>query len=149
MDFRLTSQVFKEGASIPSKYTCDGENVSPPLKWEGVPQGTKSFVLIVDDPDAPAKVWTHWVLYNIPPTNTECREGKAPSGALEGVNDFGEIGYGGPCPPSGTHRYFFKLYALDQLLSIPQGATKLQVEKAIKPHVLGEVQLIGTYKKKS
>jgi Raf kinase inhibitor-like YbhB/YbcL family protein len=144
-DMRITSSAFNENGSIPSKYTCDGENISPPLHWDGAPAGTKSFVLIVDDPDAPSKVWTHWVVYNISPTTTECKEGAAPAGSSQGVNDFGKAKYGGPCPPSGTHHYFFKLYALDTTLPLTQGATKQQVEKEIKPHVLGETRLIGTY----
>lgn len=145
MSLQLTSQAFNENGSIPSKYTCDGANISPPLGWTGAPPGTKSFVLIVDDPDAPSKVWTHWVVYNISPTTVECREGKVPIGSLQGVNDFGKVNYGGPCPPSGTHRYFFKLYALDTLLTLEEGATKQQVEKAIKPSILAEAHLVGTY----
>ncbi len=148
MDFHLTSQAFKGNESIPSKYTCEGENVSPPLRWTGAPQGTKSFVLIVDDPDAPSKTWIHWVVYNIPETISESKEGSAPSGALQGVNDYRSNDYKGPCPPSGRHRYFFKIYALDQPLQLPKGATKQQVEKAMQPHILGKAELIGTYQKK-
>lgn len=148
MSFHLRSPAFKEGEAIPSKYTCDGENISPPLLFENTPQGTKSLVLIVDDPDAPSKTWVHWVVYNIPATTAEAKEGKALSGSIEGLNDFGDRSYGGPCPPSGTHRYFFKLYALDQLLSLKEGATKEQVEKAMQPHILAEAQLMGTYSRK-
>lgn len=144
----LTSQAFKDSGSIPAKYTCDGDNISPPLKWGGAPKETKSFVLIVDDPDAPSKVWTHWVVYNIPSSITESQEGSFPKGALQGVNDFGHMEYGGPCPPSGTHRYYFKLYALDDQLKLPQGASKQQVEKEIKPHILAQAQLMGKYSRK-
>lgn len=147
MSLHLTSQVFKENESIPSKYTCEGENISPPLQWEGIPEGTKSLVLIVDDPDAPRGTWTHWVVFNILPTSTGSKEGHSPEESLQGINDFGDIKYGGPCPPSGTHRYFFKLYALDERISLPKGATKQQVEKAIEGHILGQAQLIGTYRK--
>lgn len=143
----LTSQAFNEKEAIPSKYTCDGENISPPLQWEGAPTGTKSFVLIVDDPDAPSKTWTHWIVYNISSGTTECKEGAAPYGSLQGINDFGQTEYGGPCPPSGTHRYFFKLYALDELLTLPQGAEKQQIENKIKGHILAEDRLIGIYKR--
>lgn len=146
--FRLTSQAFKEGQSIPSKYTCDGDNISPPLHWEGIPENTRSFVLIVDDPDAPNKVWSHWVVYQIPPGARDFKEGMPPEGCVEGLNDFKEIGYGGPCPPSGTHRYFFKLYALSESPSLPQGATKQQVEKAIAPYIISHTELIGTYKRR-
>lgn len=141
----LTSKAFREKGAIPEKYTCDGENISPPLRWEGAPEGTKSFVLIVDDPDAPRKTWVHWILYNISATDHECAEGRVPSGAIQGVNDFGQALYGGPCPPSGVHRYFFKLYALNQTLTLSKGATKEQVEKAMAAHILGQAELIGTY----
>lgn len=147
MSLHLTSQVFKDSGAIPSKYTCDGDNISPPLQWKGIPEATKCLVLIVDDPDAPSKTWVHWVVYNIPPTITEVIEGSAPSGSVQGINDYSRIGYAGPCPPSGTHRYFFKLYALDQLLTLSEGATKTQVESAMKPHILEEVHLIATYKR--
>ena len=148
MSFCLTSSSFKNQQELPPKYTCDGENVSPSLRWEGAPHETKSFVLIVDDPDAPNQTWTHWVVYNIPHSVTECAEGKAPTGSLEGKNDFGKIGYGGPCPPSGTHRYFFKLYALTEALALVPGATKSEVEEAMKPYILKETEIIGTYKRR-
>lgn len=148
-DFHLTSQAFNESEAIPSKYTCEGKNVSPPLHWDEMPKQVRSFVLIVDDPDAPSKTWVHWVLYNISAETVECKEGTVPPGALQGINDFGNTSYGGPCPPSGTHRYFFKLYALDTLLTLPQGATKEQVENAMKGHVFAETQLIGTYKRQN
>lgn len=148
MTLHLMSSAFNQNGPIPSKYTCDGDNISPPLRWEGAPKETKSYVLIVDDPDAPRKTWTHWVVYNISPTTSECKEGAAPGGALQGVNDFGNANYGGPCPPSGTHRYFFKLYALDTVVTLPRGASQQQVEAQIKPHILGEAQLMGTYSRK-
>ncbi len=153
MEIKIESSAFKEGALIPSKYTCDGSNVSPPLKWSEPPSGTKSIVLISDDPDAPAGTWVHWVVYNIPPVVREFPE-NVPSlktlenGAVQGTNDFGRIGYGGPCPPSGTHRYYFKLYALDIVLKLGPGAKKKQIIDAIKGHVLAEGQLMGRYKRK-
>lgn len=149
MNFHLLSKAFKEHQPIPLEYGCYGENISPPLEWGDAPLETKSFVLIVDDPDAPSKVWTHWVVYNIPADTRECKEGKPPNGASEGVNDFGNIGYGGPCPPSGVHRYYFKLYALNQPLELGQGATKQEVEKAMQTHILKETQLMGTYTAKN
>lgn len=145
MSFHLMSKGFKEHQAIPPRYGCNGENISPPLEWEEAPAETKSYVLIVDDPDAPSKVWTHWVVYNIPANVHESQEGQAPKGAIEGINDFGSLGYGGPCPPSGTHRYYFKLYALNQPLELGPGATKQEVEKAMQTHILKETQLMGTY----
>lgn len=147
MSFELKSQAFDENGPIPSRNTCDGKNVSPPLSWGEAPQGTECFVLIVDDPDAPSKTWVHWIVYNIPKAVREFGEGKAPEGALQGINDFGKTDYGGPCPPSGTHRYFFKLYALDQLLDLPEGASKSLVEKEMKGHIITEARLIGTYRR--
>lgn len=143
--FQLQSQAFKESESIPSKYTCDGENISPPLSWEAAPLGTKSFALIVDDPDAPGGTKIHWVVYNIPSTVFSCKENEPPIGSVPGANDQGQPKYRGPCPPKDTHRYFFKLYALRQNLNLPVGATKQQVEDAMQSLVLGEAQLIGTY----
>lgn len=153
MGIQITSSVFKEGEPIPSKYTCDGEDISPPLKWSSLPEGTKSLALISDDPDAPVGTWVHWVIYNIPPTVTELEEGiptdkELPSGAKQGMNDFKKIGYGGPCPPSGTHRYFFKLYALDSELNLEPRATKKDVLKAMEGHILEMGQLMGTYSRK-
>lgn len=152
MEIKIESSAFKEGGIIPSKYTCDGSNVSLPLKWSDPPEGTKSIVLISDDPDAPVGTWVHWVVYNIPPAVKEFPENVPPSqtlenGAIQGMTDFGRIGYGGPCPPSGTHRYYFKLYALDTMLDIGPGATKKQVVDTMKGHVLAEGQLMGKYKK--
>lgn len=147
MNFHLTSQVIKENQPIPPKYTCDGENISPPIEWKNSPKETKSFTLIVDDPDAPNKTWVHWIVYNIPPTITEFKEGKIPEGCLEGITDFGKIGYGGPCPPSGVHHYYFKLYALDRMIELPEGATKNQLEKTIKPYIVAETKLMGIYQR--
>ncbi|MFO7564589.1 MAG: YbhB/YbcL family Raf kinase inhibitor-like protein [Enhygromyxa sp.] len=153
-DMSLESPVFADGESIPSKYTCEGEDVSPPLRWSKVPEGTRSLALIVDDPDAPdpkapKRTWVHWVLYEIPTDTTGLPEGADPSpiGIREGVNDWGRTGYGGPCPPIGTHRYFFKLYALDTALGDLSEPTKAQLEQAMTGHVLAQTELIGTYKK--
>jgi Raf kinase inhibitor-like YbhB/YbcL family protein len=148
----LKSSAFSEGQMIPGEYTCDGKNISPPLAWSGAPEGTKSFVLISDDPDAPVGTWVHWVIYSLPPTLTELQEkvpstSKFPDGTLQGKNDFGRTGYGGPCPPGGTHRYFFKLYALDQALALGPGATKGQLESAMKGHILADARLMGTYRR--
>jgi Raf kinase inhibitor-like YbhB/YbcL family protein len=155
MAMTLNSPAFQQNGHIPSKYTCEGEDVSPPLAWEGVPNGAKSLVLIIDDPDAPdpkapKMVWVHWVVYNIPPDTKSLPEnvGKArlPQSALLGLNDFKKTGYGGPCPPIGRHRYFHKLYALDITLDL-RGATKSQIERAMRGHVLANAELIGTYQK--
>ncbi|MER3473797.1 MAG: YbhB/YbcL family Raf kinase inhibitor-like protein [Armatimonadota bacterium] len=150
MDIRLTSTAFTEGGTIPRKYTCDGADVSPPLAWDNVPEGTKSFALICDDPDAPMGTWVHWVLFNLPADTRSLPEAvppdkELPSGARQGTNDFRKIGYGGPCPPRGTHRYYFKLYALDTLLDLPAGSSKAQLLKAMDGHVLAEGQLMGRY----
>ncbi len=151
---QLSSSAFTEGQPIPAKYTCDDKNVSPPLKWEGVPGGAKSLVLIADDPDAPGGMWVHWVLFDVPAAMSELPEDLpktqyAPGGARQGLNDFKHLGYGGPCPPPGKpHRYFFKLYALDASLGLKPGATKKEVERAMEKHVLAEGQLMGTYKRK-
>jgi Raf kinase inhibitor-like YbhB/YbcL family protein len=154
MTIQLTSSAFTEGAPIPAKYTCDGEDVSPPLKWSNLPQGTKSVALICDDPDAPLGTWVHWVVYGIPATVTELPEGvpaveTIPNGARQGTNDFKRVGYGGPCPPKGRpHRYVFQLYALDAELQLSPGATKKDLVNAMKGHILAEGRLIGTYERK-
>jgi len=153
MKFQITSSAFKDGEMIPSKYTCDGENISPPLNWSEIPEGTKSLALINDDPDAPVGDWVHWIVYNIPPETKEFKEAASnknllPKGTLEGLNDWNRKGYGGPCPPSGVHRYFFKLYALDVVLSLKEGATKRQLLDAMKGHILAEAQLIGKYQRR-
>lgn len=147
----LKSPAFKHGGFIPPKYTCDGENVSPPLEWGNVPAKTKSFVLICDDPDAPRGTWVHWILYNIP-SNVRTLAENVPAlsvlpatGARHGTNSWSRIGYGGPCPPGGTHRYFFKLYAIDAILDLSPGATKNDVIQAIKGRVLSEAILMGKY----
>lgn len=146
----LTSTAFKEGQPIPRQYTCDGVNISPPLEWTGVPTAAKTIALIADDPDAPAGTWVHWVLYNVPRENIGFVENVPASenlkaGGFQGKNDFGKIGYGGPCPPSATHRYFFKIYAIDGELPLKAGATKADVEKAMQGHVVAQGQLMGTY----
>lgn len=151
-EFKLTSTAFQEGQQIPSTYTCDGVNVSPPLEWSGMPKTAKSIAIIADDPDAPGGIWVHWVLYNLPADNIGLVENlpateKLVAGGFQGKNDFGKIGYGGPCPPSGTHRYFFKIYALDADLSLKAGATKAEVEKAMEGHILSQGQLMGMYER--
>ncbi len=150
MALELKSSAFGEGTSIPSKYTCDGQDVSPPLSWSGAPAGTKSFALISDDPDAPRGTWVHWVAWNIPAGLSSFKEGMdkgatLSDGTKQGMSDFKRPGYGGPCPPSGTHRYFFKLYALDTTLNIPATSTKKDLENAIKGHILDQAQIMGTY----
>jgi Raf kinase inhibitor-like YbhB/YbcL family protein len=155
MALTLTSAAFAAGGDIPAKHTCEGGDVSPPLAWSGAPSGTRSFALVVDDPDAPdpkapRTTWVHWVVYDLPATTTALAEGasgKLPSGAREGTNDFKRTGYGGPCPPIGRHRYFHKLYALDATLGLA-GATKADVEKAMAGHVLAQAELVGTYQKR-
>ena len=153
MNIQITSTAFAEGQPIPDKYTCAGPNVSPPLTWSGAPAGTKSFALITDDPDAPMGTWVHWVIYNLPPATTSLAENapqspELPNGAKQGVNDFGQIGYGGPCPPPGKpHRYFFKIYALDATLDLKSGATTKEVLKAMDGHILAEGQLMGTFQR--
>ncbi len=146
----ITSTAFKNGKSIPQKYSCDGKDVSPPLSWSGVPDGTKSFALISDDPDAPVGTWIHWVLYNIPVDVSSLEENiperkKLANGAMHGVNDFKKYGYGGPCPPGGTHRYYFKLYALRETLDIGPGASKKELLQDMEGKVIAEAQLMGTY----
>ena len=152
MDIIITSSAFEEGGLIPPKYTCDGVDISPPLQWDAVPEGTKSIALISDDPDAPMGTWVHWVLFNLPPETKELPENihpdeNLPSGAVQGITDFRRIGYGGPCPPSGTHRYFFKIYALDTVLDLPPRAGKSDLVNAMERHILAKGQLIGKYKR--
>jgi len=143
-NLHVSSPAFEYNALIPAKYTCDGDDVSPPLTISGIPEGTKSLVLIVDDPDAPMGTWDHWLVWNIPPTRS-IAEDTVPG--TEGVNTYRRHSYGGPCPPSGTHRYFFKVYALDTLLSLGSNATKRDVEKAMQDHVLAKGELIGLYRR--
>jgi len=142
---KILSSAFQNNAKIPAKYTCDGENINPPFQFLDVPSSAKSLVLIVDDPDAPSKTWVHWVVYNIAADVTEVEEDSIPEGGIEGMTDFGKPGYGGPCPPSGTHRYFFKLYVLDTILDLPQNAAKQMVEEKMQEHILDQVELIGLY----
>ena len=154
MTLSLTSPAFSHQGRIPSKYTCDGENISPPLLINGVPAGTKTLVLIMDDPDIPdfvkekfkIQVWDHWVVWNIPPETKYILEKTGPQG-ITGKNTGGNIGYGGPCPPDREHRYFFKLYALDTQLTLDSGSIKKEVEKAIEGHILEKTELIGLYKR--
>jgi len=147
-DFKLSSNAFQNNGFIPSKYTCDGSDINPQLVIENVPPGTKSLALIVDDPDAPMGTWVHWVVWNIAPDIKEIKENNTLKGAAFGLNDFKKQSYGGPCPPSGTHRYFFKLYALDTTLNLPAGTKKPDIEKAMKGHVISQTQIIGLYKRK-
>ena len=152
MAWQFFSPAFADGHPIPAVYTCEGRDVSPPLRWSDPPAGTMSVALISDDPDAPGKTWVHWVLYNLPDDVRTLPEAMAPDaqlpdGARQGRTDFGRTGYGGPCPPSGTHRYVFKLYALDRMLELSPSATKAQLEAAMHGHVLAQAQLIGTYRR--
>jgi Raf kinase inhibitor-like YbhB/YbcL family protein len=153
MDFTIQSSDFANGGDIPRAFTCDGEDRSPALSWSGAPEGTKAFVLIADDPDAPAGTWVHWVIFNIPaktqslPPGVEKKE-QLPDGSKQGRNDFRKIGYGGPCPPPGKpHRYFFKLYALGAELGLQAGASKADVEQAMTGHILTKAELMGRYKR--
>jgi Raf kinase inhibitor-like YbhB/YbcL family protein len=157
MTLKLSSTAFSHNGEIPKRYTCDDADLSPPLSWSDLPAGTQSLALIVDDPDAPdpaapQMTWVHWVLYNIPPTATGLAEGikskDLPAGTREGINDWKRTGYGGPCPPKGRHRYFHKLYALDGLLPDLGKATKMKLEEAMKGHILGQAELIGTYQRR-
>jgi len=148
----LYSSAFQAGDPIPARHTCDGPDISPPLEWSGPPPATKSFSLICDDPDAPRGIWVHWVLFNIPPTSTSLPEDilktrTISTGARQGINDSREIGYSGPCPPRGVHRYFFKLYALDTELSLDPGITKSDLERAMKGHIISQTELMGTYQR--
>ena len=150
---KLTSTAFSEGGMIPAQYTCNGPDISPPLNWEDVPEHTKSLALIADDPDAPVGTWVHWVLYNLPADTHELQEDLPktkvlPNGAMQGTNDFRKIGYGGPCPPGGTHRYFFKLYALDELVDLNPGARKKDLLDTMKGHILAECQLMGKFSRR-
>jgi Raf kinase inhibitor-like YbhB/YbcL family protein len=144
---KITSSAFQDGANIPSKFTCDGADISPPLQIADIPSQAKSLALIVDDPDAPSGLFTHWMVWNIPSQTGAVGEGSAPKG-VQGTNDFGKSGYGGPCPPSGTHRYYFKIFALDQELDLPFGAKRGQVDGALKGHVIAQGELMGRYSRK-
>ena len=153
----VTSPAFEKQGAIPKRFTCDGEDISPALAWSNAPEGTKTFALIVDDPDAPdpanpRMTWVHWVMYNIPATASSLPEGAAdkdlPKGTLHGLNDWKKTGYGGPCPPIGNHRYFHKLYALDVVLPDLKQPTKAKLEKAMEGHVLSKAELVGLYQRK-
>ncbi|MDD5569587.1 MAG: YbhB/YbcL family Raf kinase inhibitor-like protein [Bacteroidales bacterium] len=153
MKIVLKSNGFNDGEMMPAKFTCDGENISPQLSWDSVPEKTKTFAIICDDPDAPMRAWVHWVIFNIPANMKELKEGMKKNSILEngikqGTTDFGETGYGGPCPPSDTHRYYFKIYALDCELNLKVDATKEQLLKAMEGHILAEGELIGKYRRK-
>ena len=152
MEIKITSSAFEDGGLIPAKYTCDGADMSPLLQWDVVPDGTKSVALICDDPDAPMGTFVHWVIFGLPAETRELAENipsdeTLPNGAKQGTSDFGRIGYGGPCPPSGTHRYFFKIYALDTEVGLAAGAGKSELLGAMEGHILGQGQLIGKYKR--
>ena len=147
-ELQLTSTVFANGGAIPATYSCDGRDVNPPLAVDRVPAGAKSLALVVDDPDAPVGLWVHWVLWNIHPRTGQIGENSVPAGATQGRNSWGRTSYGGPCPPSGTHRYFFKLYALDTILKLGSGTTKAELERAMEGHVIARAELIGVYKRK-
>ena len=150
---KLTSKAFDNNKTIPSQFTCDGKDISPALSWSQPPADTKSLALICDDPDAPGKTWVHWVVYNLPPSTRFLPEAiplgsKIPDGGFQGINDFKKLSYGGPCPPGGTHRYFFKVYALDKMLDLKPGASKKELEAAMKGHILDEGELMGYYSRK-
>ena len=142
---KLQSSAFEPNQQIPSKYTCDGENVHPPLQISDVPESAKSLALIMDDPDAPMGTWVHWTMWKIDPATSEIREDSVPEGVMQGVTSFGKPGYGGPCPPSGTHRYFFKLYALDSMVNLAPDAEKSVLESTMEGHILDQTELLGLY----
>ena len=144
---KLTSPEFKDGGNIPSAYTCDGKNVSPTLEISDVPAGTESLALVVDDPDAPGQTFDHWIVWNIPPEVAQIPEGEQPQG-VPGENDFGDLNYGGPCPPSGMHTYRFKIYALDIVLNLDRGSSKQDLERAMEGHILGKDLLEGNYSRR-
>ena len=151
-EIKFSSSAFSDGQSIPRPYTCDGVNVSPPLEWSGVPKTAKTMAIVCDDPDAPGGTWVHWVLYNLPAENIGLVENlpaneNVKAGGFQGLNDFGKTGYGGPCPPSGTHRYFFRVYALDSELPLKAGATKAELMKVMEGHIVLQGQLTGTYRR--
>jgi Raf kinase inhibitor-like YbhB/YbcL family protein len=144
---KITSSAFQEGGNIPSRFSRDGQNVNPALRIEGTPSDAKSLLLIMDDPDAPVGLFTHWLVWNIDPKTTEIAEKSVPKGAVQGTNDYSTIGYGGPQPPSGTHRYYFKIFALDQILDLKPGAKRAEVDAAISGHVIAQGELIGRFSK--
>lgn len=148
----IMADTFKDGEAIPVEYTCDGKDISPALSWNRVPEDAKSIALIMDDPDAPRGTFVHWVIFNIPTNVMKLEKGISKNkmlgdGSLQGTNDFRKIGYGGPCPPSGTHRYYFRIYALDTKLDLPSGATRIQVDDAMKGHIITKGELMGRYRR--
>jgi len=145
---KISSPAFENNGYMPAKYTCDGLDINPSFFIENVPVNSKSLALIVDDPDAPRGTWVHWVLWNINPGTKEIKENSIPAGANQGLNDFRKHNYGGPCPPSGTHRYFFKLYALDAIPGLGPSSTKADLEKAMKGHIIEQAQVVGLYKRR-
>jgi Raf kinase inhibitor-like YbhB/YbcL family protein len=152
MAIKVISTAFQEGGMIPKQYTCDGQNISPPLAWDSVPSGANTIALIADDPDAPGRTWVHWVIFDLPASAKNLPENLPPlesiaGGGKQGTTDFRKVGYGGPCPPSGTHRYYFKVYALDKELGLDSKTTKDQVLKAMEGHTLAQGQLMGRYKR--
>jgi len=144
----LSSSVFTNGETIPEKYTCDGEDISPVININGVPKNTKDIVLIFDDPDSPSGTWTHWTIWNIPPETNQIKENSVPDGVTEGMTSFGNIGYGGPCPGSGVHRYFFKIYAMDKVVNLDRGASIEELEKEIEEGVIDKAEIMATYGRK-
>lgn len=149
-ELEVTSPAFEDRGMIPAEYSCKGADVSPEINWSGAPDGTKSFALVCEDPDAPAKTWIHWVVFNIPASVSGLAansSGNIPGGGIEGVNSWGRNDYGGPCPPSGAHRYYFKIYALDEMLNLPGKTTSLSLKRAMKGHILAEGQLMGKFRK--
>lgn len=152
MEITVKSPAFEQGKPIPEEYTCDGRNISPPLRWSNIPEEAQSLAMIVDDPDAPRGTFTHWIIWNIPPDLAEFsanvdKEKMLPNGARQGINDAGKIGYTGPCPPSGTHRYFFKVYALDSTIDLAPGANRKQIDDALRGKTIAQGELMGTYKR--
>lgn len=147
-DLKITSPAFAHKTAIPERYTCDGRDINQPLHIDTVPGGAKALALIVDDPDAPAGIWVHWVVWNIPPQTREIKENSLPAGAAQGLNDWKRNRYGGPCPPSGTHRYFFRFYALDSTLTLAPASSKADLERAMHGHILAQGELMGTYRRK-
>lgn len=145
---RISSAAFEHNGMVPVKYTCDGSDRNPELAIEGVPDKARSLALIVDDPDAPRGTWVHWLAWNIDPKTRQIPEGSVPKGAQQGMNDFRKLDYGGPCPPSGTHRYFFRLYALDRVPELKKGATRADLEQAMQGHIVDHAELIGLYARK-
>ena len=147
-EMKMTSPAFVHTKAIPSKYSCDGDDLNPPLAIEGVPKEAKSLALVMDDPDAPGGVWVHWVLWNLDPATTQIAQGSVPAGANQGVNSWERTGYGGPCPPSGTHRYYFRLFALKERLELPSSTTRKELDRAMQGKILARCELLGTYSRK-